>query len=125
MGSSIGSWLGDNWLGVLGVVVVVWVAFALRSPAARLRYSTASNIGPYLAGATRTKLSLRNVGNGAITADQWRVPLSVECEDGINDFQVVGVSYLDIKASVQLSPTRPNQAVLDISRLDPGDEVAF
>jgi hypothetical protein len=126
MGLTIGSWLSNNWLGVLAVVVGVWIPFALRSPPAKIRYWTASDISPiYLIGATCTKLNLRNVGNQAITADQWRVPLSIECADGITGVQVVGVSYPDIKASVQFTRGRPNWATLDISRLDPGDEVAF
>jgi hypothetical protein len=72
-----------------------------------------------------TRLNLRNVGKQPIEADQWRVPLSVECAEGITEVQAVGVSYPDIKVSVQSTPSEPNRAILQVSRLDPGDEVAF
>jgi hypothetical protein len=125
VGSSISSWLENNWVGVLGLVLGVWIPLALRSPPAKLRYWTASDVGAYFSGATYTKLNLRNVGDRAITVDQWRVPLSVECPEGITEVQVTGVSSHDIEVSVKSTPTEPNQAILEISRLDTSDEVAF
>jgi hypothetical protein len=125
VGSSISSWLEINWLGVLGVVVGIWLPLALRSPPAKLRYWTTSDVGSYLSGTTYTKLNLRNVGDRAITADQWRVPLSVECPEGITEVQVAGISYPDIEVSVKSTATEPNRAILEISRLDTGDEVAL
>jgi hypothetical protein len=75
----VGTWLRDNWLGVLGVVVGVWIPFVLRSPSARLRYWTVPE-HLYVSGtAMRTQLNLRNVGSQPIEANQWRVPLSIEC----------------------------------------------
>ena len=79
----------------------------------------------FLFGAVRTKLNLRNIGPQQIEADQWRVPLSVECASEITGIQAVGVSYQDIEVAAQIVGDQPNEATLHVSRLDPGDEVAF
>jgi hypothetical protein len=120
------SWLLNNWFGILGVVIGVWVSLALR-PRPRLRFWTIAkeNSLSYILGATSTSLNIRNVGNQPIDGDQWRTPLSVECQDGINQIDPVGVSRNDIEVASGLADGQSKEAWINISRLDPGDEVAF
>ena len=82
-------------------------------------------VGNYVLGSTRTAMYIRNVGNQPIDDDQWRVPLSVECQAGIESVDVIGVSRRDMTASVELVENKREQAILKLSHFDPGDEIAL
>jgi len=124
--SSILSWLSNNWFGVLALITGVWVSLALRLRP-RIRFWTIGDRfgGTYFRpGSTHTALYIRNVGNQPVDSNQWRSPLSIECQTDISTANVAGVSREDITVSVQRVEGDQKRIVLSISRLDPGDELA-
>jgi hypothetical protein len=124
MKSTIITWFSNNWFAVLALIISVWLAIALRArPRIRFWVIGEGLAGNYILGSTRTIMYIRNIGNQPIDADQWRVPLSIECEANIESIEVIGVSCHDLTASLEFIEDERKQAILRLPRFDPGDEI--
>ena len=102
MNSTITSWLSNNWLALLGLIATVWVPIALRARF-KLRFWTVGEGlgGSYIGGSTHTILNIRNAGKQQIDANEWRVPLSVECDTAISGIDLAEKTNLSGRDGAQ------------------------